>query len=113
MKCRGYTGTISFSKEDGLFHGKIKGISDLVSFEGANLDQLEADFRSAVDAYLETCQETGKKPDRTYSGRVSLHLGKELHRSVAILADAEGSSLNSWIAARLQELAKGGSQGVA
>ncbi len=108
MKCRWYTGTISFSKEDGLFHGKIKGISDLVSFEGANLDQLEADFRSAVDAYLETCQETGKKPDRTYSGRV-----KELHRSVAILADAEGSSLNSWIAARLQELAKGGSQGVA
>ena len=64
---RGYTG--SFSEEDGVFHGKIEGIRDLVSFDGENINRLERDFREAVDDYLdylELCKKLGKEPGRYY-----------------------------------------------
>ncbi len=61
MQYRGYTG--SFSEEDGVFHGKIEGIRDLVSFDGENISGLEMDFHEAVDDYLDYL-ELGKEPGR-------------------------------------------------
>ena len=105
LEYRGYRGTVEFSAEDRVFHGKIHGIQDSVSFEGESIDDLEQGFREAVDDYLEFCTELGKQPDRAYSGRIPLRISEELHRAIAVHAESEGSSLNAWIAARLRELA--------
>lgn len=49
---KGYVGTISFSEQDRVYYGKVLDIPDLVSYEGATLEELTADFRDAVNDYL-------------------------------------------------------------
>ena len=54
---KGYTGDINYSKEDDCYYGVVKDITGLVSYEGSTWENLEKDFRGAVDDYL-TFQET-------------------------------------------------------
>lgn len=42
------------------FHGHIADIDDVVTFEAGTLDELEKQFRLAVDDYIEFCKEVGK-----------------------------------------------------
>lgn len=60
---KGYDGSVEFSKEDGVFYGKVVGIQSLISYEGKNEEELLADFYDAVDDYLETCKAHGKEPE--------------------------------------------------
>lgn len=60
---KGYDGSVEFSKEDGVFYGKVVGIQSLISYEGKNEEELLADFYDAVDDYLETCKVQGKEPE--------------------------------------------------
>ena len=52
---RGYTGSIRFSEEDAVFHGKVIGIKALVSFEGDSVSSITDDFHKAIvgDAFDE------------------------------------------------------------
>lgn len=52
LEYKGYKGSIEFSGTDGLFFGKVLGISDLVSYQGKDTYNLERDFRNAIDDYL-------------------------------------------------------------
>lgn len=54
---KGYTGDINYSQEDDCYYGVVKDITGLVSYEGSTWENLEKDFRGAVDDYL-TFQET-------------------------------------------------------
>ncbi|HEY5745056.1 MAG TPA: hypothetical protein VIU12_03175 [Chryseolinea sp.] len=54
LEYHGYYGTVEFSHEDQVFYGKLFGINDIVTFEGASVKELESSFREAVDDYLET-----------------------------------------------------------
>jgi predicted HicB family RNase H-like nuclease len=72
-----------------------------VTFEGSSFAEVEADFRGSVDDYLAFCAARGEVPDRPYSGKISLHVDPEPHRSAAIRAAADGLSLNQWIARRI------------
>ncbi len=54
LKFRGYTGSLVFSNDDQVFHGKVLGISDLVTFEGRSIDELKGAFEEAVADYEET-----------------------------------------------------------
>ena len=101
MDYKGYQAKIGFSDDDRVFHGRILGIDDVITFEGTNVDELEQDFRAAVDDYLETCEELGKEPERAYSGRIPLRIDPDLHRKLVIRAELDDMSLNSWIAKQL------------
>ena len=94
----GYRGSVRFSADDHIFHGQIIGINDVITFEGETVDALEAAFREAVDDYVEHCNEIGKNPERAYSGKIPLRIERDLHRLIAVEAEAEGLSLNGWIA---------------
>jgi predicted HicB family RNase H-like nuclease len=61
---KGYTASIDHSSSDNVFHGKIAGIDDLVSFEGTTEKELEQAFQEAVDDYIETCKDLGKEPQK-------------------------------------------------
>ena len=39
-------------------------ISDLVTFVGKNMDQVEKTFRSSVEEYIAFCKENWKEPDK-------------------------------------------------
>lgn len=61
LKYKGYVAKIEFSTEDKCWHGKIDGIADLVTFEANNAHEIEKEFHSAVDDYLDSCREIGKE----------------------------------------------------
>jgi len=93
---RGYRARVEFDAEDGVFFGKIAGISDGVSFHADNVPALVEAFREAVDDYLETCERIGKKPERPYSGKLMLRVDPAIHAKVAESAALAGKSLNQW-----------------
>jgi predicted HicB family RNase H-like nuclease len=102
MEYKGYRGAVRYSAEDRILHGRILGIDDVVNFEGADVEGLEKAFHEAVDDYLALCEKLGRAPDREYSGRIPLRIDSTLHRRVAIAADSEAKSVNSWIADALE-----------
>ena len=102
MEYKGYRGAVHYSAEDRVLHGRILGIDDVVNFEGVEVDELEKAFHEAVDDYLALCEKLGRAPDREYSGRIPLRIDSALHRRVAIAADSEAKSVNSWIADALE-----------
>ena len=106
MEHKGYRGSVRYSAEDRVLFGEVLGIDDLVNFEGADVDELEKAFHEAVDDYLALCEKLGRAPDREYSGRIPLRIDSALHRRVAIAADSESKSVNSWIADALEDATK-------
>ncbi|MCL2190408.1 MAG: type II toxin-antitoxin system HicB family antitoxin [Treponema sp.] len=91
---RGYTGSVRFSEEDAVFHGKVVGIKALVSFEGDSVSAITNDFHKAVDGYLEFCAANGKTPEKPYKGSFNVRIGADLHRKLAMAASTRGVSLN-------------------
>src|SRR3990170_7352178 len=63
---KGFIGTVHFSAEDKVFHGKIEGIDDLVTFGGHSVEELKKAFHNEVDDYIALCKEMGKEPIRSY-----------------------------------------------
>lgn len=99
LEYKGYVGVVE--ADDGAVSGRVAGLRDVVTFEVETFAEVEA-FRNSVDHYLAFCAERGEAPDRPYSGKVPLRLAPALHRKAATRAQAEGLSLNAWIARRIE-----------
>lgn len=102
MEYKGYWGSAHYSDEDEVFHGKLEGIRDLVTFEADDAKELKKHFREAVDDYLEWCQARGKTPDRPYKGTFNVRVGPDLHRRAALFAAASNRKLNAVVAEALE-----------
>lgn len=53
--------------------GKILFISDVITYAGNSITELENEFRFAVDDYLETCKALGKSPAQSLTGDFDIH----------------------------------------
>ncbi|MCL2762885.1 MAG: type II toxin-antitoxin system HicB family antitoxin [Treponema sp.] len=94
---KNYTGSVCFSEEDAVFHGKVIGIKALVSFEGNSVNAITNDFHKAVDEYLQFCAAKGKEPERPFKGSFNIRISTDLHRTLALTASARGVSLNTFV----------------
>jgi len=103
LRYKDFIGTVSFSEEDGVFFGKVFGITDSISFEGDSVQALKNDFHSAIDEYLEFCNSMGKTPQKSYKGSFSIRISPELHRTTAFYAASQGQSLNSTVEEAIQQ----------
>ncbi len=97
LQYKGYYASLHFSSEDDVFYGKILGIDDLVNFEGASVKELKKSFHEAVDDYLETCEQLGKEPNKTYKGSFNVRIPTDLHKAAAVFASVNNISLNDFI----------------
>ena len=52
MEYKGFIGSVEFSEADNVFFGSVEGVNALISYEGATVEELEEDFRAAIDDYL-------------------------------------------------------------
>ena len=104
MQYKGYSAVVHYSAEDECLVGHIAGINDIVGFHGNSVDEVRKAFEQAVDFYLESCEKMGHEPNKPYSGRVTLRLPPELHAKLAVQAEMEGSSLNSWMVMALNKV---------
>ncbi len=103
LKYKEYIGVFEFDPDVKLFHGDVVGINDVVTFQGGSVSELEKALKESIDEYLLLCKNTGKKPDKPYSGQIKLRLGPGLHRDVATAAAASGLSLNAWMKKVLEQ----------
>ncbi len=55
MEYRGYTGSVELSETDGVFYGKVQGISSPVFYEGRTAAELVSGFHESVDGYIAAC----------------------------------------------------------
>ena len=94
---KGYVGSVEFSEEDGIFHGKVVGIKALISYEGDSVSAITQDFRDAIDEYLDFCAENDKEPEKPFKGSFNVRIGTELHRKAALAASMRGISLNAFV----------------
>jgi len=103
MQYRGYTATIGYDAGDRLFVGDVMDLADTITFTGRTVDELEAGFATAVDAYLDWCAERGKEPARPFSGRLNLRFAPALHREAALAAAAQQTSLNAFLVTCIEQ----------
>lgn len=97
LKYKAFIGSVLFSSEDEVFHGKIEGINDLVTFEGDSVTQLKQSFIEAVDDYIELCKNLGKEIFKSFKGSFNVRINPELHSKAYEKAMMEGKSLNQFV----------------
>ena len=98
MTYKGYRAKVEFDYDAAVFHGEVVNTRDVIFFEGTSVEELNKEFQFSIDDYLAMCAERGEEPDKPFSGKVPLRISSEIHRAATIAAQAEGKSLNAWLA---------------
>jgi predicted HicB family RNase H-like nuclease len=60
LSYKAFIGSINFNSADQIFFGHIEGIEDLVTFEGATVDELENAFKLMVEQHIQDCIQEGR-----------------------------------------------------
>jgi len=105
MSFKGYTARVEFDERDSIFVGRVLGIRDIISFDGASVAELRSEFEAAINDFLKDCAERGVSPEKPASGKLMLRVPPEVHAAAAVAAQASGKSLNQWAAEALREAA--------
>lgn len=103
LKFKGYFGSVEFSLEDKVLHGKIQCVNDLVTYEAETLEGLQLAFEDAVDDYLVTCKALNKEPEKPMSGTFNVRIGSELHKKAYLAACDAGTTLNDFVKTAIEE----------
>ena len=64
MKYKNYTATIEYDHDEGAFHGRVNGITDVVNFNGRTVDELQRKMAASIEVYLALCAKRGIEPQR-------------------------------------------------
>jgi predicted HicB family RNase H-like nuclease len=100
---KGYTGVVEFDDEANLFHGEILHLNDVITFQGASVEEIRTAFIESVEDYLAFCAERGEEPSKPFSGQFVVRVSPELHRKISVGARLEHISLNAFITQAVQE----------
>lgn len=103
LQYKDYIGSVHFSTEDGVFFGKIEGISDLVTFEGSSVKKIKTAFQEAVEDYIAICEETGKVPQKSCKGDFYVRISPELHKKAVQKSVIQGVPLNKIVQHALEK----------
>ena len=104
-KYKGYEGVVEYDGEANILHGEVLHIHDVITFQADCVGDLEAAFHDSVDDYLEFCAQHNRKPEKPYTGKVSLRLPPELHKEIVGIAKSKQESVNSFIVEAVQAYA--------
>ncbi len=94
---------IDYDAELDLFRGEILGLTGGADFYGKNPKELRGEFKKSLQVFLDVCLEKSIEPRRSYSGKFNLRIPAELHEKLAIVAEAEGKSLNTLVQEALSQ----------
>ena len=104
LSYKGYHGTVEFSLTDKVLYGQVIDVSSLISYEGQDLTELEADFHEAVDDYLAMCQAHGEAPEKAYTGVFNIRIDPMMHRQLVLYAKSHDESLNASVKTAVRQM---------
>jgi predicted HicB family RNase H-like nuclease len=94
LSYKGFYGSVNFSAADEVFYGKVEGVHDLVTFEGATVKELKQDFQKAVEDYILFCKKKGNPVQKSLMGSFNIRIKPDIHQRAAIVALQKNISLN-------------------
>jgi len=100
MTYKGYEAVAEFDDAADIFSGEVINTRDVITFQGASVEELKQAFKDSVDDYLEFCARRNEEPDKPFSGTLSLRMPPKVHRQLALEAKRQKKSLNSYILER-------------
>ena len=98
----GHKTVISFDPEIGMFRGEFVSLNGGADFYARTVDELLAEGRTSLGAFIDLCREKGIEPTRRFSGRFNLRLDPRTHAAAVTAASAENKSLNEWVAEAIE-----------
>lgn len=107
MRYKNCIGEFEFDKDTNTYEGIVIGIRDIIHFSAKNKEDIEQAFHESVEDYIEFCKESGKRPEKSYSGKIPLRIDPKMHANLAVEAEYKGMSLNAFIISSLQEKKNG------
>jgi len=94
MSVDGYDAKIEYDAALDTFRGEILGLTGGADFFGKTPKELKSEFKKSLKVFLAVCAEHKITPRKNYSGKFNLRIAPDLHERLAIVAQAEGKSLN-------------------
>jgi len=107
LKYKNFHASVHFSMEDQVFHGKIRGINDSITFEGDSVVSLRNAFKEAVSDYVSICEKIGKDPHKSYKGSFNVRIKPELHKQASFKSLEKGVSLNQLVEEAISQYISG------
>ncbi len=101
MKYKGYYGVVTYDEDAKILHGEVIGLRAVITFQADKAKDIEKEFHTSVDVYLEWCKERGVKPEKEFSGNLRIRLDKKTHSELAKEAALNGISLNKLVLDRI------------
>jgi len=104
LKHRGCIGKMEIDEDEGIIYGRVVNLTkDGITFAGRTVREAKADFKRAVDDYLEWAAEDGFEPEKPYQGKLLVRATPELHREAVIASTRLDVSLNAFVVEAIQE----------
>ena len=104
MEHKGYVGVVEYDPDARHFAGRVVNTRDMIAFRGESVEELEREFRSAVEAYLKWVAENGGEARKPLGGDFLVRTGDPaLHGLLSIAATRAGESLNAYVVRVLRE----------
>jgi predicted HicB family RNase H-like nuclease len=97
MEINGYKTVIKYDPEIGMFRGEFIDLNGGADFYATSVEGLRKEGRKSLKVFLKMCAEDGVSPRRKFTGRFNLRISPDLHKRIAVLADATGKSINAWM----------------
>ena len=74
MEYRGYHAAIKYDPDGEALHGIVVGARDVIMFQATSVEELKKEFRFSIDDYLASCAERDERPDKPFTGDISLNI---------------------------------------
>lgn len=62
MTYKGYTATVAYDTDAGLFHGEVADTRDVITFQGKSIAEMKKALAGSIEDYCAFCKERGEKP---------------------------------------------------
>ena len=113
IEYEGYVGVVQYDADLDTFHGTVVNTQDVISFYGSSVEELHAEMRRSVEAYLDFCEEQGRPPRdqrrsrsldrRERPGYLERRPGSARDRPVARMGQHRAELADAWTLARKHE----------
>ena len=97
MTINGLKAVITFDEDTRMFRGEFLGLNGGADFYANSVDGLLGEGRASLHAFLQTCEENGIEPYRSFSGKFNVRIPEALHAEAVQAAAARGISLNDLV----------------
>ena len=79
---KGYTAEVEFDDSVGRLHGRVTncGPYPVATLEATDVDGIRREFHCSIDEYLKSCREDRIEPRKSYSGKLNVRFGLDLHQ---------------------------------